>query len=237
MGQGYFVLNELNFPSRRRKLLDLKLISLPEAQRSLWRELGQTPRAFVLYDGTAVALRLGHRQSEDFDFFSNESFEPSSLLTVLRYLGDVRVDQRGDNTLTVLVDRNGPVKVSFFGDVRMARVRDPDIAPDNGSQVASLLDLTATKLKTIQQRAEAKDYLDLAAALSAGIKLSMALGAARAVYGKIFNIMAALKALTYFEDGNLRSLPSEARRLLLAAARTVALESIPVVEAKRGIAP
>lgn len=217
-------------------MFDLKLIALPGAQQSLWRDLEQTPRTFVLYGGTAVALRLGHRQSEDFDLFSNERFEPSSLLLELRYLRDARVDQRGDNTLTVLVDRNGPVKVSFFGDVRMARVRDPDIAPGNGLQVASLLDLTATKLKTIQQRAEAKDYLDLAAALSAGITLPEALGAARAVYGKVFNAMAALKALTYFEDGNLRSLSSEAKRMLLAAAETVTPESIPLIEAKQGIA-
>ncbi|MGH9733015.1 MAG: nucleotidyl transferase AbiEii/AbiGii toxin family protein [Candidatus Acidiferrales bacterium] len=118
----------------------------------------------------------------------------------------------------------------------MARVRDPDIAPGNGLQVASLLDLTATKLKTIQQRAEVKDYLDLAAALAEGINLPEALGAARAVYGDVFNPMAALKALTYFEDGNLRSLPSETKRLLLRRAETVTLESIPLIEAKRGIA-
>jgi len=45
---------------------------LPPAQRRLWDELGHTPREFVLYGGTALALRLGHRHSEDFDFFSNK---------------------------------------------------------------------------------------------------------------------------------------------------------------------
>jgi hypothetical protein len=29
-----------------------------------------TPDHFTLYEGTALALRLGHRQSVDFDFFS-----------------------------------------------------------------------------------------------------------------------------------------------------------------------
>jgi hypothetical protein len=47
---------------------------LPEPQRRLWGELRDTPQAFVLYGGTALALRLGHRQSEDFDFFSNQPF-------------------------------------------------------------------------------------------------------------------------------------------------------------------
>jgi hypothetical protein len=42
---------------------------LPEPQRRLWAELSNTPKTFVLYRGTALALRLGHRQSEDFDFF------------------------------------------------------------------------------------------------------------------------------------------------------------------------
>jgi len=57
----------------------------------------------------------------------------------------------------------------------MNRVQDPDRAPDNGLQIASLLDLTATKLKTIQQRAEAKDYRDIAAAMEGGISLAEAL--------------------------------------------------------------
>ena len=145
------------------------------------------------------------------------------------------MDQRRNNTLTVFVDRGGLIKVSFFGDVQMSRVRDPDVASGNRLQIASLLDLTATKLKTIQQRAEAKDYLDLAAALQAGVELAEALGAARAVYGKVFNPIATLKALTYFEDGNLASLPGDVKDRLRMAARTTPLESIPIVEGKPGI--
>lgn len=214
---------------------DFRLSVLPPSQRSLWLELEGTPGTFVLYGGTAIALRLGHRQSEDFDLFSNERFDPSSLLSLLSYLRGARVDQRGNNTLTVFVDRGSLVKISFFGDVQMSRVRDPDVASGNRLQIASLLDLTATKLKTIQQRAEAKDYLDLAAALASGIELAEALGAARAVYGKVFNAIAALKALTYFEDGNLASLPGDVKERLRTAARATPLESIPVVEAKPGI--
>jgi hypothetical protein len=77
------------------ELFDPKLEILPSAQRSLWGELKQTPHNFVLYGGTAMALRLGHCQSEDFDFFSNEGFEPSELLSRLGYLTDARIDQRG----------------------------------------------------------------------------------------------------------------------------------------------
>jgi hypothetical protein len=42
-----------------------RLDILPDAQRRLWPELAQTPEDFTLYGGTAIALRLGHRQSAD----------------------------------------------------------------------------------------------------------------------------------------------------------------------------
>ena len=58
-----------------------KLEILPPAQRRLWDELRQTPQEFVLYGGTALALRLAHRHSEDFDFFSNVSFAPDSCVS------------------------------------------------------------------------------------------------------------------------------------------------------------
>jgi hypothetical protein len=41
--------------------------ALPAAQRRLWPELTAIPGHFVLYGGTPIALRLGHRQSVDFD--------------------------------------------------------------------------------------------------------------------------------------------------------------------------
>lgn len=46
------------------------LHTLPEAQQALWPGLKPAlGLGFVLYGGTAIALRLGHRISVDFDFF------------------------------------------------------------------------------------------------------------------------------------------------------------------------
>ncbi|MCF7914930.1 MAG: hypothetical protein K9L66_07190 [Spirochaetaceae bacterium] len=36
---------------------------LPEAQRKVWPQLAPFKERFVLYRGTALALRIGHRQS------------------------------------------------------------------------------------------------------------------------------------------------------------------------------
>jgi hypothetical protein len=212
-----------------------KLEILPHAQRRLWDELRRTPEEFVLYGGTALALRLGHRHSEDFDFFSNISFVPDSLRKRVQYLQGAEVSQVEANTLTVIVHRDGPVKVSFFGGLNLNRVQDPDVAPGNGIQVASLLDVAATKLATIQQRAQARDYEDLAAIVGAGISLAEALGAAAVTYGNEFNGALSLKALTYFADGDLPSLSPTTQTKLRALASQVSLNKIPVMQARIGV--
>jgi hypothetical protein len=208
---------------------------LPEPQRQLWGELRDTPKTFVLYGGTALALRIGHRQSEDFDFFSNMPFHPNSLRDSVPYLKHAEMTQFQDNTLTALVDRNGPVKLSFFGSLGMKRAQDPDIAEENGVQVASLLDLLASKLKTIQSRAEAKDYRDIVASFDAGLSLAEGLAAAAAIYGKNFNGALSLKALTFFEDGDLPRLPPATQKRLLEAATSVNIRELPSVAAKPGL--
>ena len=208
---------------------------LPPAQRRLWDELRHTPKHFVLYGGTALALRLAHRSSEDFDFFSNSSFAPESLRKGIPYLQDAEMSQFEPNTLTAIVDRTGPVKVSFFGGLALNRIQDPDVAADNGIQVASLLDVAATKLATVQQRAQARDYEDIAAIIGAGISLSDALAAASSVYGKKFNGALSLKALTYFADGDLPQLSSATQERLRTLAAEINLKQIPVLEARTGV--
>lgn len=214
-----------------------KLGILPPPQRSLWDELRQTPPEFVLYGGTALALRLGHRHSEDFDFFSNPSFVPESLRQRIPYLEGAEISQMEANTLTAIVDRNGPVKFSFFGGLALNRVNDPDVIEDNEIQVASLLDVAATKLSTIQQRAQARDYEDIAAIINAGISLAKAIGAATAVYGHAFNGALSLKALTYFSDGDLPNLRPATQKQLRELAGQVNLKEIPQMQPKPGVAP
>jgi hypothetical protein len=208
---------------------------LPEPQRRLWAELRDTPRVFVLYRGTALALRLGHRQSEDFDFFSNKTFQPSALRDSIPYLKHAEMTQFQDNTLTAIVDRSGPVKLSFFGSLGIKRVQDPDVVEENGVQVASMLDLLASKLKTVQLSAEAKDYRDVLGTLDAGLSLAEGLAAAAAIYGKDFNGALSLKALTFFEDGDLPSLTRTVQKSLMEATTSVDLRELQAVVARSGL--
>lgn len=194
---------------------------LPPGQRNFWQEAPGIPAGFVLYGGTAIALRLGHRSSEDFDFFSSDAFAVNQLLNELTFSRNAEVLQSGQNTLTLRIDRGGPVKLSFFGALSFGQIAAPDPPPGQNFPVASLPDLMAAKLKVIWQRAEAKDYLDVAALLRAGLSLEYALGCALALYGSHFNPAVVLKALTYFEDGDLPTLSSDARALLIEAAASV----------------
>ncbi|WP_428539930.1 nucleotidyl transferase AbiEii/AbiGii toxin family protein [Rhodopila sp.] len=205
-----------------------RLEVLPPAQRRFWPELAAVPIEFVLYGGTAIALQLGHRQSVDFDFFGSQSFDPARLETSIPFIAGAAITQRGPNTLTAIVERDGPVRLSFFGLPRLSRVSAPRVAPDNGLQVAALLDLAGTKASVVQQRAEAKDYIDLDAILREGhIALPNALAAAQAIYGTQFNPQITLKALSFFEDGNLGRLPRAVKDHLAKAARDVDLDSLP----------
>ena len=209
-----------------------RLDVLPEAQRRLWEELGDTPPGFVLYGGTALALRLGHRHSEDFDFFSREAFSPRSLKAAVAYLRDSETIQSGTNTLTCIVDRGGPVKVSFFGGWDLNRVGEPEWA--GHIWVASALDLLALKLGLLGEREASKDYLDIDALLGAGFDLSQGMAAAQAVYGSQFNPWISLKALTCYDGGDLHRLDASVRERLTVAAKALNPRTLPTLPAKKG---
>ncbi|MBF0374185.1 MAG: hypothetical protein HQL39_12300 [Alphaproteobacteria bacterium] len=59
---------------------------------------------------------------------------------------------------------------------------------------------------------------------------SAALAAGRAIYGNAFNPEVTLKALAYFDDGNLASVPDEVKRRLADAVLAVDLDRLPSIE-------
>ena len=203
------------------------LSTLPTAQRALWLELEATPDHFTLYGGTA--LYLGHRTSVDFDFFSNASFDPDDLARTVPYLKDAERIQVAPNTLTCRVDRGGPVLVSFFGDLNLGQVAAREQLAGMTLYVASLLDIAGTKAAVVQKRAEVKDYLDIDALLRHGIDLPTILAAGAVVYGRQFNPVVTVKALSYFDD--LPGLPAEVRRRLAAAVAALDVTQLPTLTA------
>lgn len=199
---------------------------LPSSQRALWPSLaGSRKFGMVLYGGTAIALRLGHRTSVDFDFFKSGDLPGrEAMLAHFPFLTGAKTLQERPNTLTVVtvpIKNAEPVKVSFFGGISFGRVGIPQTTNDGVMEVASLDDLIGTKLKVILQRIEAKDYQDIAAMLRYGVTLERGLSSARAMYGPAFQPSEALKALVYFHGGDLDRLPHEDRKTLIEAVQHV----------------
>jgi hypothetical protein len=211
-----------------------RLEILPTAQRKLWPELADTPPEFTLYGGTAIALRLAHRQSVDFDFFTLDSFEPNALLTRVPYLKDGVLRQATNNTLSVTVDRGGTVQLSYFGGLGIGQVAPAECVEGPGFQVASLIDLAGMKAAVLPQRVEARDYLDIHALLTeAKIPLSEMLASASIIYGAQFNPLISLKAITYHQDFTLADLPKSVRDDLREAARATDVQKLPKLSAFR----
>lgn len=209
---------------------------LPPVQRLLWPDLQQAAvHGFALYGGTALALRLGHRTSVDFDFFCDALLDRVAIFTAMPFLRAARIIQDRPDTMTFLVTPEegsvNTVKVSFFGSISFGRVGVPQWTTDHVAQVASLEDLLGTKLKVILQRIEAKDYIDIAAILETGPSLAFGLGAARALFGPAFQPSECLKALVYFEGGDLAALAQDVKMKLIASVASVNdLPQVPLVD-------
>lgn len=209
------------------------LSRLPEAQVNLWSRLGDIPASFVLYGGTALALRLAHRQSMDFDFFTDQAFSAPDLLGALRWLGRVEVVRMEANDLAVI--EPGGVRLAFFGDLGLQAVAEPSLVEDNGLVVASVYDLAGTKAKAILDRSEWKDYVDIAALLRAGHRLEDVIGYAAAIFDRrfVFPAQLFLRSLVWFREGTSGDVPPDVRNELERAVHDLDLADIPVVEPYR----
>lgn len=207
-----------------------KLQILPKAQLSLWDELIYTPSDFILYGGTALALRLGHRESIDFDFFSPKKFDPEELYNNICYLKNAKILQQTANTLTCSIQRDANILVSFFGGLHIGQINSPSIIDSNKLKIASLQDLAGTKATVIQKRAEKKDYLDIYALVTlGGLSIEEILSCGTAVYGNAFNPYITLKAMCYFEELELKSLSDNIKQLFLKIAKKANINAMPLL--------
>jgi hypothetical protein len=220
-----------------------RLDILPESQRLLWPELDAVPSAFVLYGGTGLALQLGHRVSEDFDFFSSSGFDPDRLRSVLPFFrnldpsnSEAWVQCKRDN-LEAFVDRSGLVRVAFFGGLdTLHRVEEPRHATGSRVRVASLVDLAGMKMRVIQVRGSWKDYVDIHTLVTHGIDVPTGLAAAKAI-DRTFDPITSVRALQFYGDGTLSRVPAAMQQDLTRWAQAVDLSNLPVLHPRRGLSP
>ncbi len=216
--------------------MKLHIQILPPPQEAFWAEHAiHVPRQWVLYGGTAVALRLGHRQSADFDFFSSEPLRLDELKARLPLLRSASVLRQSSDTFIITVPLAGDeLKLSFMAGLAFGRVGRPDRLKGKPA-IASPLDLLATKLKALHDRIEPRDYIDIEALLRFGLSLGDGIAAAMALFGSQLNPLDTAKAVAWFKDGGLdRTLTAETRRYLTAASGSFdpATRPLPLVSKK-----
>lgn len=142
---------------------------LDEPQRQVWAGVAESAHAIggCLMGGTAVAVHLRHRRSEDLDLMTFEDFSGEDALRRLEArFGAVRRIDVGDNYCTAVVQS---VRVDIFKALQRSSVGPRGmhlVAPPQticGMPVASIPDLLAAKLEILRFRAKVRDLIDLAA--------------------------------------------------------------------------
>jgi hypothetical protein len=180
---------------------------LPPGSRSLLAALTQAAHpalaGWTLAGGTGLALRVGHRRSDDFDFFRTGAMEPATLLEAIAGIAETEVLQQEERTLTLLARG---VKISFFG------VRESFLFPSEPFSffaVADARDIALMKLVAIMNRGSRKDFVDLYTILRSGpsVREYLELLPRRYGAGRI-NPYQVLMSLACFEDAEQEPMPA-----------------------------
>lgn len=151
---------------------------------------------FYLAGGTALALHIGHRDSVDFDFFSEKIFRTGALFEhVCKIFAghSVLKTQEEQGTLSIQIDVD--IRVSFFH--FPYPLIQPLIATDYFS-LASMEDIACMKLKAIVGRTAFKDYVDIYFILQT-VPLGDILRLLKKKMPSLDSLLA-LKSLVYFDD-------------------------------------
>jgi predicted nucleotidyltransferase component of viral defense system len=158
---------------------------------------------WILAGGTGLALQLGHRVSEDFDFFRTDEGDCRVLHEPLRAVTSYETLQEEPHTLTVLAQ--GGIKCSFF------RVRDrflSEAVPYRFFRVAALRDIALMKIAAIAGRGSRRDFVDLYTILRGGVQLRELLDLMPRKYGaERINAYHLLKSLAWFDDAEQEPMP------------------------------
>ncbi len=162
---------------------------------SIVKELQTFKNRFYLAGGTGLALQIGHRVSEDFDYFTIGPFKNDRLDSELHKLfptHTISVIQNEENTYTCLL--NDEIKLSFF------KLEYENISPFVDTEyfnIAGILEIGIMKILALP-RASYKDYVDLYYIMNK-YELGELIGAAKKKH-KDFNEAIYIKCLLSYED-------------------------------------
>lgn len=140
----------------------LQLATVEPGAFSLLEELMQLPalKDFALVGGTALALKFGHRKSDDLDLFSTStSFETSEIINLLELYFKDRLRIRTTNPRFGIFGFIDGIKTDF---VRHPHPLLRDVETLDGIRMFSTEDIIAMKIQAILGRGKKKDFWDIA---------------------------------------------------------------------------
>jgi len=179
--------------------------TLPPKTAQLFQVLSQTKpeflSSFYLSGGTALSLQLGHRESEDLDFFTKAPFQPNQIERQLLPYGTLSETELAPGTLNTYL--NG-VKLQFL--LYPYRLIEP-LIPWEDVNLSSVIDIACTKLQTIGMRGSKKDFIDLYFLLQQ-FSLETFLEQIKKKYEESdYSETHILKSLIYFDDAETQPIP------------------------------
>jgi len=179
---------------------------LKTRQTSVLREIAPIVKQlnFYLGGGTALAIHLGHRVSEDLDWFTSGKIEDAMILAqALRNEKlDFVTEQTAPGTLHGSVSG---IRITFL-EFQYPLIKNPIHWKGMDCALASLEDLACMKLSAIAQRGARKDFCDIYALGTKRFSLKKMLD----LYRKKFNVQdvsPVLYGLAYFDDAESERMP------------------------------
>ncbi|WDN89039.1 hypothetical protein BuS5_02007 [Desulfosarcina sp. BuS5] len=130
---------------------------LPDTRKLLlnFMEKSDFLHKYVLVGGSALALHLQHRKSEDLDFFTYEdSFNKNEIFEYIKQFEFKEIINESNEQIDILI--NG-VKITFFN-AKWDFLKPLGIEKFNLSSIDAL---AAMKVNTLFLRAKFRDYYDL----------------------------------------------------------------------------
>ena len=154
---------------------------------------------YYLVGGTAIALHIGHRESIDFDLFTDKTIDKNKVVkTALKHGLEYVVSYQDGDQITGKI--NG-VQVTFYEYPFPIEAR---VDFDEVIAIPDLLSLAAMKAYAMGKRAKWKDYVDLYFIFRDHFSLAEVAQKAEAIFGDWFNRKLFREQISYFKDINYR---------------------------------
>jgi len=165
---------------------------IDRAMRDILPQLGRYSNLFYLGGGTGLALQIGHRKSEDFEFFAINPFDENRFALEIN---EVDVIQQYPGMLHGVL--NG-IRLSFLY-YPIPLISEPFLW--EGIKIATIPDLIGEKFKTVAHRGAKKDFCDLYATFNSGISIKQGCQYFKQRFDNTgIQYYSILRGLTYFKD-------------------------------------